>query len=414
MATRAIHRLSYQKIKNLKPKDKSYRVADGGGLYLHVKPNGNKTWEYRYIRKSTGRPSIMGLGSFRLVSLVKARERALELSKLVNEGIDLQLMKAEKKAASEKDNSMTVFLVAKMWKKSKSNRLKPKTIHDNWRKLELYVFPVLGDLPISKLSAPMAIRALRPLEKQGRLETVKRTAQLLNEVMNYAVNYGLLEGNPLVGIRDVFQKPVVTHMAALKPEEISELIQKVATANIQITTRCLIEWQLHTMTRPNEAAGARWDELDLERMVWVIPSTRMKMKQQHEIPITKQMLAILKAVKPISRHRKHIFPSIRDPKRHTDSETINKALGKMGLKGRTTAHGLRSLASTTLNEQGFDPDVIEAALAHQQRNRIRAAYNRTTYLEKRRKLMEWWSDYIERHSYGSYSVVNMKENSCEE
>ncbi|MDE1316463.1 tyrosine-type recombinase/integrase [Vibrio aestuarianus] len=404
MAARTNNNLNFKVCNNAKGKEKSYRLSDGGGLYLHVKPNGNKTWEFRYIRASTGRPSIMGLGRFRLVSLAEARAKALELSKLVHAGVDLQLMKAEKKAARDKENAMTVFAVAEKWRDSKANRLKPKTIHDNWRKLELYVFPELGSLPISKLTAPMSINTLRRLEKLGRLETVKRTAQLLNEIMNYAVNYGLIKSNPLVGIRDVFQKPVVTHMAALKPEEISELTKRVATANIQITTRCLIEWQLHTMTRPNEAAGARWDEINLERMVWVIPAKRMKMKQVHEIPLTKQMLAILDAVKPISGHRQFIFPSVRDPKRHTDSETINKALGKMGFKGRTTAHGLRSLASTTLNEHGFESDVIEAALAHQQRNRIRAAYNRTTYLDKRRELMKWWSDYIEINSFGSYSI----------
>jgi len=211
----------------------------------------------------------MGLGSFRLVSLLEARAKALELSKLVHAVVDLQLMKAEEKAARDKENSMTFFVVAEMWRDSKVNRLKPKTIQGNWRKLELYIFPELGSLPISMLTAPMAINTLRRLEKLGRLEMVKRTAQLLNEIMNYAVNYGLIQTNPLIGIRDVFQKPIVNHMAALKPEEISELVQRVATANIQTTTRCLIEWQLHTMTRPNEAVGARWDEIDLERKLWI-------------------------------------------------------------------------------------------------------------------------------------------------
>ncbi|EJL6396512.1 tyrosine-type recombinase/integrase [Vibrio navarrensis] len=406
MTARKIHKLTYLQMKNLKPRQTSYRVSDGAGLYIHVKPSGHKTWEFRYIRVTSGKPSYFGLGSCRLVSISEAREKALELSRLVHDGIDLQVMKAEEKAIRDKENEMSLEKVAELWIKSKQNRLKPKTIHDNWRKLELYAFPRIGKIPVTQLTAPMAINCLRPVEASGKLETVKRTAQLLNEIMNYAVNYGLIKANPMVGIRDVFQKPVVTHMAALKPEDISELIKRVATANIHVTTRCLIEWQLHTMVRPNEAAGARWSEIDLQRMVWKIPSKRMKMGVQHEVPLTQQTLAILDAVRAISGHREHIFPSVHNPRRHTDSETINKALGKMGFKGRTTAHGLRSLASTTLNEQGFDADVIEAALAHQPRNRIRAAYNRTTYLEKRRELMTWWSDYIDKHSYGSFSVIN--------
>ncbi|WGW01757.1 tyrosine-type recombinase/integrase [Vibrio sp. YMD68] len=401
MVSRTLNRLNALLIKNLKPKVKGYRVADGGGLYLHIKPGGHKTWELRYVSARTGKPTYMGLGSLRLVTLAKARAKALELNKQVRNGGDLQSLKTEKKYLRDKENEMTFYSVANLWRRSKEKRLNPKTVHGNWRKLELYAFPAIGQVPVTKLTAPEAIAPLRSLESLGRLETVKRTAQLMNEIMNYAVNYGLVKANPLVAIRDVFQKPVVTHMKAIKPEEIAELIHKVAIANIQVTTRCLIMWQLHTMTRPGESAGAQWDEIDFEHMVWVIPPSRMNMIHQHEVPLTEQTLAILDAIKPISGHSDYIFPSTRDPKHHTNSETINRALVKMGFKGRITSHGLRSLASTTLNEQGFDLDVIEAALAHQQSNKIRSAYNQTTYFYKRREIMKWWSNHIDKQSYGS-------------
>ncbi|SDH04461.1 Phage integrase family protein [Vibrio xiamenensis] len=185
-------------------------------------------------------------------------------------------------------------------------------------------------------------------------------------------------------------------------------MQAIALANMAITTKCLIEWQLHTMTRPYEAAGARWDEIDFENKLWIIPPSRMKARREHAIPLTEQSLAILDTVRLVSGAREYIFPSIRDPKKHTDAESINKALSRIGFKGRTSAHGLRSLASTTLNEQGFKGDWVDAALSHAEKNLVRKAYKRTTYIEQRRPMMEWWSRRIEKASYGSMSITGYR------
>lgn len=400
--------LTVMKVKQDKGQDKLYRLADGGNLYLCVRPNGGKSWQFRYKRPLSDKITYLSFGTFPDISLIEAREKAAECRKQLNDGIDPQLLRSEKKLQIIQDQQATFLTVAEQWKQTKSNQVKEKTLHDNWRKLELYAFPKIGSIPVSKITAPMAIATLRTLEKQGRLETVKRTAQLMNEIMNYSVNSGLIHSNPLSGIRDVFQKPQVKHMKALQPNQLHELVQSVATANMYLVTRFLIEWQLHTMVRPNEASGARWDEINWDNEVWVIPKHRMKMGREHSVPLTKQTLAILEKIKSISGHREFIFPSSRNPKVPTDSETANKALSRIGFKDRTTAHGLRSLASTTLNEQGFDADVIEAALAHTDRNQIRKAYNRTDYLDRRRKLMSWWSDHIEQSSYGSYSVTQLK------
>ncbi len=402
-------KLTVKEVANAKPKDKAYRLGDGGGLYLYVRKSGARTWECRYIKPSTGKATFTGIGPYPDLSLADARKKATEVRQQILQGIDPQLLKAEQKAKATSEQSSTFKAVAEMWMESKRNRLKPKTIEGNWRKLELYAFPQIGSVPVTKLTAPMAIAALKPIEQKGQLETVKRTAQLMNEVMTFSVNAGLTFSNPLSGIKEVFKKPQLKHMDALAPHELPELVQTVAKGNMALTTKCLIEWQLHTMTRPGEAAGARWDEIDFERSLWIIPEQRMKMKRTHEIPLTPQTLAILEAVKPISGHREYVFPSIRDPKKSTDAESINKALGRIGFKGRTTAHGMRSLASTTLNEQGFDPEVIEAALAHVDKNTIRKAYNRTTYLERRRALMIWWSEHIEKASFGSMSVTGFKQ-----
>ncbi len=401
--------LTARQAQTAKPKDKVYRLSDGKNLYLCVRPSGSKSWQFRYTRPAQSKITYLSFGTYPEMTLAEARDKAFEARKLLNEGIDPQLAKKAEQAQLIAEHRATFQSLAQEWKSSKEGSVKPKTLQDNWRKLELYAFPELGTLPISQISAPVAIASLRPIEAMGRLETVKRTVQLMNEVMNYAVNCGVIHSNPLVGIRDVFKKPQVVHMRALKPHEIGELVKHIATANVQLVTRFLIEWQLHTMVRPNEASGTRWEEIDLDRQLWIIPEERMKMGRPHVVPLTEQTIAILEAIRPISGHREHVFPSSRNPKVPTDSETANKALGRMGLKNKTTAHGLRALASTTLNEQGFDPDVIEAALAHTDKNQIRKAYNRTDYLESRRKLMSWWSEHIQKSSYGNFSTVSSVE-----
>lgn len=399
-----LHKLTAKEVKEAKGRDKPYRINDGGGLYLLVKPNKLKYWEFRYKNRTTGRTTMLGLGSLDILTLKQARDKAHDMRVLINDGIDPKQHRLDKEAKRKQELANTFLVVAEGWVKTK-NKLKPRTVQGNWRKLELYAFPKFGDLPVTSLTPMIVQDALRPLASKGKLETVKRTIQLVNEVMNYAINSGLLQHNVLAGVGKTFESPEVRHMAALKPHEITELLQAVAIANMQLATKCLIEWQLHTMTRPSEAAGARWDEIDLENGLWIIPETRMKMKREHRIPLTPQTIAILETIRPVSGNRVHIFPSMRFPKRSIDAESINKALGRIGFKSRTTAHGMRSLASTTLNEKGFDPDVIEAALAHQDRNAIRSAYNRTDYLERRRKMMEWWSNYIDEAAVGSLSVT---------
>jgi integrase len=227
--------------------------------------------------------------------------------------------------------------------------------------------------------------------------------------MVYAVNTGLLTANPLAGISKAFQTPVKKHLSTLKPEELPELMATISIASIKITTRCVIEWQLHTMVRPSEAAGARWDEIDINSKLWNIPAERMKKKKAHSVPLSPQSLAILDVMRPISgKYSEFVFPSDRSLRKPTNAQTANTALKRMGFKDRLVAHGLRSLASTTLNEQGFDGDIIEAALAHVGDNQVRNAYNRADYIKRRTPLMKWWSEHIEKASLGSLSITGNK------
>ncbi|EOV0096975.1 integrase domain-containing protein [Vibrio parahaemolyticus] len=401
--------LTATEVKNAKPKEKEYRLSDGQGLQLRVLPSGSKQWQLNYYRPTNGKRANFNLGRHPQINLAQARKNALLAKELIAQGIDPQEDQKRKQQEYKEVHEHTFVNVAKEWFEIKKDSVTPDYATDIWRSLELHIFPYLAETPVKDITAPLVIELLKPIEAKGSLETVKRLAQRLNEVMNFATNCGLIQANPLSGIRAAFKKPKKENMAALAPAELSELMGAIANASIKRTTRCLIEWQLHTMTRPAEASGARWDEIDWEEKVWIIPAERMKKRREHRIPLTEQTLALLEVMKPISGNRDFVFPSDRDPKKPCNSQTANMALKRMGFAGRLVSHGLRSLASTTLNEQGFEPDLVESALAHVDDNQVRSAYNRTDYLERRKPMMCWWSGHIEEAAKGSLSVTGTKQ-----
>lgn len=401
-------RLTDKEIKASKPTNKEYNLFDGDGLRLRIKPNGSKHWILNYYRPTNRKRANLSFGKYPDLSLAMARKLSMEAKELLAQGIDPQEERKRHQQELKAVHEDTFLNVATNWFEIKKDDVTADYAVDIWRSLELHIFPAISGVPVSSITAPQIIELMKPIEAKGSLETVKRLAQRLNEIMNFATNCGLIQANPLTGIKAAFKKPKKENMAALKPAELPELMGAIANASIKRTTRCLIEWQLHTMTRPSEAAGARWDEIDWDEKVWTIPAERMKKRREHRIPLTEQMLELLEVIKPISGHREHVFPSDRDPKKPCNSQTANMALKRMGFAGRLVSHGLRSLASTTLNEQGYESDLIEAALAHVDDNQVRSAYNRTDYLERRRPMMCWWSGHVEEAAKGSLSVTGTK------
>lgn len=390
-------------VKQAKSKDMEFNLADGDSLALRVKPNGSKLWIFNYYRPYTKKRTSLSLDTYPATSLAEARKKSAEAHELLAKHIDPKEHRDEQSRISEDAHGNTLEYVAAQWLEIKKTTITPDHATDTWRSLELHVFPNMGKIPLHKITAIKAIDTLKPLAAKGSLETIKRLCQRLNEIMVYAVNTGIIENNPLTGIRQAFQNPAKQHLPTLKPEELPTLLQKLSTASIKYTTRCLIEWQLHTMVRPSEAAGTRWDEIDFDAGLWQIPAERMKRKKEHIVPLTHQCLTLLELMKPISSKSAYVFPSNRDPRKHANASTAN-----MGFEKQLVAHGLRSLASTTLNEQGFDADVIEAALAHIGNNEVRNAYNRANYLERRKPVMQWWSDHIEQAASGNISLGDSK------
>lgn len=397
-------RLSDRQLKAVKPKDKDYVLTDGDGLQLRIRVNRSMQWNFNYRHPVTKNRINMALGSYPEVSLAQARKKTVEARELLAQGIDPKAQRNELLEAKRAETEHTFENVATAWFELKKDSVTPAYAEDIWRSLTLHVFPTMRSTPLSEVNAPMVIKLLRPIEAKGSLETVKRVSQRLNEIMTYGVNSGMIFANPLSGIRAVFKKPKKENMAALAPDELPELMMEIANASIKRTTRCLIEWQLHTMTRPSEAATTRWADIDFDKCIWTIPAERMKKRRPHIIPLTEHALSLLETLKPHSGHREYVFPSDRNPRTHANSQTANMALKRMGFQDRLVSHGMRSMASTILNEHGWDPELIEVALAHVDKDEVRSAYNRADYIERRRPMMAWWSEHIQKAATGSLSA----------
>ena len=387
--------LTNNEILKAKPREKDFTLHDGDGLFLLVKTSGKKLWRFRYQRPVSGSRTNLSLGSYPALTLAAARQIRDQHLTTLAQGMDPQQQQeqASEQRLIELDSIFST--VAANWFQLKSKSVTEDYAKDIWRSLDKDVFPAIGSIPVQEIKARTIVEALEPIKARGALETVRRLVQRVNEIMIYAVNTGLIDANPASGVGMAFEKPKKQNMPTLRPEELPRLMRSLMMSNLSVATRCLIEWQLLTLVRPSEASGARWAEIDLNEKIWIIPAERMKAKREHIVPLSQQALDILGVMKPISAHREHIFPSRNDPKQPMNSQTANAALKRIGYGGKLVAHGLRSIASTAMNEAGFNADVIEAALAHSDKNEVRRAYNRSTYLDKRVLLMQWWANFTE-------------------
>ncbi|WP_233966233.1 integrase domain-containing protein [Pectobacterium polaris] len=382
--------LTHTEVQKAKATDKDLTLHDGNGLFLLVKTTGKKLWRFRYQKPITGQRTMIGFGAYPALSLADARAMRDEKLSLLAKGIDPQ-----QKVAKEEEEAQiaveSIFInVARSWFALKQTNVSADHAKDIWRSLEKDVLPTIENIPVQDIKARTLIQALEPIKARGALETVRRLVQRINEIMVYAVNTGLIDANPASGIGMAFERPKKQHMPTIRPEELPKLMRTIAMSNLSIPTRCLLEWQLLTLIRPAEASATAWAEIDIEKRTWSIPAERMKAKRDHIVPLSDQALELLDIMRPISGNREHVFPSRNNPKKPMNSQTANAALKRIGYAGKLVAHGLRSIASTAMNEAGFNPDVIEASLAHCDKNEVRRAYNRSTYLEQRKELMDWW------------------------
>jgi integrase len=391
---RTTKRLTVTEVDNAKPKDKEYTLAHGNGLYLRIKPNGSKNWLFNYINPNTRKRTNISIGNYPDLSLSNASKKRTEFRELLADGIDPKQHRIDQERTRKEANTNTLKHVASDWLDTKKLKITAEYALDIERALERHVFHRLGNKPIGDIRVSEFRETLKPLESVGKLETIKRLLQNLNQIMEHAVLLEIIENNKIRSLQSLFQSPIRKHQPSIHPDELPDLMKSIKAANIKITTRCLIEWQLHTMTRPAEAAHTRWDEIDFPCKTWTIPIDRMKKRREHVVPLTPEALDILGTMKPLSGNREHVFPADRNPRKPMNSQSANMALKRMGYKGKLVAHGIRSIASTALNEARFDSELIEVALSHVDKNQTRAAYQRSDYLEQRREIMEWWSRFL--------------------
>ena len=385
--------LTNNEILKAKPQEKDFTLHDGDGLYLLIKTSGKKLWRFRYQRPNSSSRTNLSLGSYPALTLAVARQMRDQYLSLLAQGIDPQKQQEEVSEQRQIELDSIFSVVAGRWFQLKSKSVTEDYAKDIWRSLEKDIFPTIGEIPVQALKARTIVETLEPIKARGALETVRRLVQRINEIMIYAVNTGLIDANPASGVGMAFERPKKQNMPTLRPEELPKLMRSLVMSNLSITTRCLIEWQLLTLVRPSEASGTQWAEIDFDLNLWVIPAERMKAKREHVVPLSKQALDILEVMRPLSGNRQYVFPSRNDPKQPMNSQTANAALKRIGYGGKLVAHGLRSIASTALNEASFNPDVIESALAHTDKNEVRRAYNRSTYLEQRKEMMNWWGTF---------------------
>lgn len=407
--------LTNTEIDKAKPKAKEYTLADGQGLYLLIKPNGAKLWRFNYYRPFTKQRALMSLGTYPEISIAQARQIRDEYRSLLANNIDPQQHRQQQEQAKKAEIENTFDRIAWQWfeyRKTKKN-FSEDYQKDIRRLIEMHLLPSFGHLPISAISAPLALKAFKPLQESGKLETLKRSIQKLNEIMTYAVHREIIPYNPTANIKKEFDSPTVEHFKTIKPEELAEFLYTLNNAQIKLQTRYLILWQLLTMTRPNEAGSARYEDIDEKARLWTI-RIKKGLKDDdsgriHKITLSRQALALLREIKKLSGGNEFLFPSVKSPQEPMNSQTANGAIKRMGFKGKLVAHGMRSIASTYLNDKGYNSDAIEVALSHMNSDRIKASYDRGERLAMRFEILQAWGDFVEQSAHGALPEYHLKK-----
>ena len=387
--------LTDAKCRNASSAGKKIRkLADGGGLYLWVYDDGRKYWRIRYWLG--GKEKSLSLGVYPEIGLKGAR-RKLEIERKRLDGkLDPSVERRAEKLRRSVAAANSFEAVALEWYEKQLHTWVPGHADDVKRRLEKNAFPAIGSQPISEIEAPTLLAALRPIEKRGAHDLAHRILQVCGQVFRYGIATGRCQRDISRDLRGALTPHQKRHQAAVRPEELPDLLRAIAGYDDQgdKQTRLALELLALTFVRTNELIGAEWTEMDLDAGLWIVPAARMKMKTEHVVPLSKQALAILEQLREISGGSRFVFPG-RNRDKPISNNTMLFALYRLGYKGKMTGHGFRAVASTCLNEMGFRADVIERQLAHSERDAVRGAYNRAEYLPERKKMMQAWAKHVE-------------------
>ena len=379
-------------IKRAKPQDKPYTLNDGQGLSLLINPDGSKGWRFRF--RFAGKARLMSFGSYDLVSLAEAREKREIARKQVANGIDPVEERKVQKLTQKLSTENSFESVSREWHATKADRWTVAYREEIIKTFEQDVFPYIGKRPIGDIKPLELLEVLRRIEKRGALEKTRKVRQRCGEVFRYAIITGRAEYNPAPDLATALAVPKQQHHPFLSAEELPDFLKSLESYTGSIITKNAAKIVMLTGVRTQEMRFAGWDEINFERAVWEVPAERMKMRRPHIVPLSTQVMALFKQLQPITGHYPYIFIGRSNRRKPISKESINQVIELLGYKGRATGHGFRHTMSTILHEHGFDSAWIEMQLAHVDKNSIRGTYNHAQYLERRREMLQWYSDYL--------------------
>lgn len=401
--------LSDIQVRNAKPKAQDFKLMDGFGLYLLVTPSGGKLWrfDYRYGNKR----KVLAIGVYPAVTLADARQRREDAKKLLANGVDPGEVRKAQKVALVADTENGFEVIAREWHSKFSGSWSPSHAETTLRRLELDVFPVVGSKLIGEVKAPELLAMLRRIESRGALETAHRVRTICGQIFRYAVATGRAERDPAADLKGALAPYKKGHLAAITdPKEVASLLRAIDGFQGSFVVKCALQLAPLFFVRPGELRQAEWSEIDLEASTWNIPAERMKMKVAHIVPLSSQAVKVLNELYALTGRSKYLFPCHRSFARPMSNNAINAALRRMGFeKDEMTGHGFRAMARTILDEVlQVRVEYIEHQLAHAVRDTNGRAYNRTSHLVERRKMMQMWADYLEGLKQGA-KVIPFKQ-----
>lgn len=394
--------------KASKPKKKQYRLTDGQGMYLLIKPSGKKYWRLDYILH--GKRKTYAMGAYPSISLKEAREKREIAKKLVTDGIDpvqhRQVTKTHRsEAAANTFEALAIEWLAKQeqtWTQGHARTVTSRLKRD--------ILPWLGSRPIGEITAPEILTTLRRIENRGAGETAHRCKTIISQIFRYTIAAGITDRDPAVDLRGALAPTKSKKMAAITdPEKAGELLKAIRGYQGNLVSRCALQLSALAFVRPGELRKAEWREINWIKQEWLIPAEKMKARRDHTVPLADQALEVLREIHPLTGHGKYVFPSLRTDTRPMSNNTVLGALRRMGFsKEEMTPHGFRSMASTLLHENGWEHEIIELQLAHTRQDKVAAAYDRSKRLPERKKMMQWWADFL-RHLEQGTDVIPIEK-----
>lgn len=393
-------KLTNVQCKNAKPKEKPYKLSAGRGMYLEIMPNGSKYWRMKYRIKADGKlkEKRIAFGVYPEISLKEADEKCTETRKLLSQNLDPLETKKEAKRIAEINSENSFESIARKWHETFKDKWTDRHANTVLRRLEHDVFSEIGSIPIRDIKPSHLINLLKKVQGRGAYEPAHRLRQYCSQIFRFAIIHEITDTNPAAEIGMVLKPVVKQHYACFDIKETPEFLRTLNfnNARLHTDTRLAIKLLMLTFVRTKELIESTWDEFDLDNAEWIIPAERMKMRNEHVVPLSKQAITILRDLKERNEKWNWVFPGHHSRLKHMSNNTILKGLERLGFKGRMTGHGFRALAMSTIKEKlGYRHEVVDRQLAHAPQSMVQRAYDRAQFLDERRKMMQDWADYID-------------------